>query len=427
MSSYQKEIFVSPESINRDENIIGTYIVSAETDDVLKFAARLALEASTGSWTPLPLETRELLEKHGAKITKVFEVPDFEDKILPGKRTFVLEFASPVINIGYQIPMLMTIMIGVISFFGDVKLVELELPASFTQHFPGPRFGIQGIRDYLGIAESPLLCGIIKPPAGLTPSQSADLFYQMAVGGADMVKDDEKIANAPYSSIAERVKAVMEAEKRVYEETGRRTYYAVNITDVPEKVMDNAKVVVDAGGNMLMLSHLTTGMNVIQTLAESPDVNLPIMIHPDFLGGFSRSHRLGMSSHLALGKLPRLCGADVSAYVTAYGSVQIVKEKYIRLARSLQSKLHAIQASWIQVGGALHPGTVPAVISDLGKDVILGAGGAVHAHPMGSQAGARAIRQAIDAVVVNRSIEDAAEEYEELRVAIHSWGVVGKE
>jgi len=427
MNTYRREIFVSPESLNRDEYVIGTYIISAEADDFLKFAARLAMEASTGSWTPLPLETRELLERHGGKITKLIEIPDHEDRAKEGKRTFVLEFASPVINIGYQIPMLMTIMIGVISFFGDIKLVELDFPESYTRHFPGPRYGINGIRDFLGKEKGPLLCGIIKPPAGLSPAQSADLFYRMATGGADIVKDDEKVANASYSSISERAKAVVQAQKQVYEETGRSTYYAINITDVPEKVIDNAKAAKEAGCNMLMLSHLTTGMNVIQTLAECPEINLPIMIHPDFLGGFSRSHRLGMSSHLALGKLPRLCGADISAYVTPYGSVPIVKEKYFKLARALQSKLHGIRPSWIQVGGALHPGAVPAVINDLGMDVILGAGGAIHAHPMGSEAGAKAFRQAIDAIMAKRAIRDAAQQYSELGTAIDAWGMVGQE
>jgi 2,3-diketo-5-methylthiopentyl-1-phosphate enolase len=40
---------------------------------------------------------------------------------------------------------------------------------------------------------------------------------------------------------------------------------------------------------------------------------------------------------------------------------------------------------------------VPKLISDLGVDIGIAAGGAVHAHPLGSRAGAKTLRQAIEA------------------------------
>jgi 2,3-diketo-5-methylthiopentyl-1-phosphate enolase len=51
----------------------------------------------------------------------------------------------------------------------------------------------------------------------------------------------------------------------------------------------------------------------------------------------------------------------------------------------------------------------------------------VHGHPMGARAGARAFRQAVDAVSAGINVEDAATEYEELRVALETWREPHKE
>ena len=72
-------------------------------------------------------------------------------------------------------------------------------------------------------------------------------------------------------------------------------------------------------------------------------------------------------------------------------------------------------------GGGLHAGMVPRVVADLGHDVAMGAGGAVHGHPMGAIAGAMAIRQAIDAVMAGQPLADAAAQHPELAASLRMW------
>jgi 2,3-diketo-5-methylthiopentyl-1-phosphate enolase len=426
LSVYRDETFALPESIKRTESIIGRYIISVNTRDYLKYAGMLAVEGSTGSWIPLPLETSELIARHGAKVISVFEIPDFEYEVPDGKRTIIVEIAYPAVNIGTQIPMLLNTLIGVISNFGDLKLVDIELPERFVNAFPGPQHGVNGLREYLKTPVRPLCCCVMKPCIGMSPKQTGEVFYDVASGGIDIVKDDEKLANTTFSTVSERVRECIAAEKRVFEESGEHTYYAVNITDEPEKVLDNAKAAIDAGGNMLMVSHLTAGFGVLRKLAESADIDLPIMIHPDFAGGVSRSHRLGMSSHLALGKLARLCGADISDIPTHYGAVPITQEKCAKVAISLRAPFWRINRTMPLLGGAFHPGMVKAVVDDLGYDIAVGAGGAIHAHPQGPHAGVRAFRQAIDAAVAGRDLREASQEHKELHAAISAWGIVGE-
>ena len=61
----------------------------------------------------------------------------------------------------------------------------------------------------------------------------------------------------------------------------------------------------------------------------------------------------------------------------------------------------------------MHPGLVNAVAGRFGNDFIANVGGAIHGHPMGTLAGARAMRQAID--------KNFNQEY---NVAIEKWGLV---
>jgi 2,3-diketo-5-methylthiopentyl-1-phosphate enolase len=61
------------------------------------------------------------------------------------------------------------------------------------------------------------------------------------------------------------------------------------------------------------------------------------------------------------------------------------------------------------------------VIQDLGPNIVIGSGGGIHAHPDGPIAGAKAFRQAIDAAMQGRALEDAAKEYPELKVAMETW------
>ena len=137
-------------------------------------------------------------------------------------------------------------MIGNISSSGKVKLLDLSFPESFLGQFKGPKFGVNGIRELLGVWDRPLLNNMIKPCTGLDPEETAKLAYEAAVGGVDIIKDDELVADAPHCPLEQRVKAVMEAVKRADEVKGEKTLYAFNITDRVDKLRDNARRAIDA-------------------------------------------------------------------------------------------------------------------------------------------------------------------------------------
>jgi 2,3-diketo-5-methylthiopentyl-1-phosphate enolase len=422
---YRKEFYGLYESLDPEAYIIGIYLAKAKTKDYIRLAGEVIIEQTTGSWTKVPLETPELMAKHGGKVINIFEVPDYEyDAPEDDLRTFVMELAFPTINYTSQIPMLLSTVMGNISMMGTLKLLDLKFPKSFAAGFPGPKFGIDGMRKYLNVPERPLLNTMIKPCTGLSPAVAAEQCYQAALGGVDVVKDDELVANASYSKVVERVKAFMASEKRAFEQTGEHTYYAVNITDNPHKILENAKAARDAGANMLMLNTLTAGFGSLQMLAES-GFNLPIMSHPDYAGVLSWSAESGLSSHMTLGKFLRMCGADISVYPTHWGKLPISNEQAVKIQYSLQYPLYDMKGAWPMPSGGMTQGMTEEVMHLMGNDIIIGAGAAIHAHPMGTTAGGKAFRQAIDAVMAGRCLSDAAREYKELGEAVQAWGIPG--
>ena len=49
-------------------------------------------------------------------------------------------------------------------------------------------------------------------------------------------------------------------------------------------------------------------------------------------------------------------------------------------------------------------------------------GGGIHGHRMGTVAGAKAVRQAVDAVMQGKSLKEYAKQKKELKIALKQWG-----
>jgi 2,3-diketo-5-methylthiopentyl-1-phosphate enolase len=413
-----------PDGVDYDDYVIGTYLVSyLAALPIPVIAPMLAVEQSTGTWVPVPGETLEVRCQHIAKVIGVYEVPDYEFAVPPNLQTrqWFVQIAYPEVNIGEQLPMLLTTVVGNISMGGDIKLVDIRLPKKYVAGFKGPKFGIEGIRKILGVKKRPLLNNMIKPCTGYRLKVGADLFRKAALGGCDVIKDDELIADASFNSVLGRVKRYMQIEKQVYEEKGEHTLYTVNITDKIPKVFENARRAVELGCNALMINYLAVGFPVMQALAEDPSINVPILAHMDVAGALYMSPWHGLSSHLVLGKLPRLAGADIVVIPAPYGKAPVIDYKFRNVARNLAFPLYHLKPTFPMASGGITPSMVPTVMAALGNDIVIGSGGGIHAHPKGPVAGGKAFRQAIDATMKGIPLSEYAKDHQELAIALKEW------
>ncbi len=424
MQINQNKIFALNEEIRKKDYVLATYYIELDKDtDIMAKASAMAIGQTVGTWIPVPGITEEMQEHHMGKVVNIIDIPPYElsTQIDAEKCSYLIQIAYPYINFGAQFPMMITTLLGNdASTSAQVKLMDLQFPESFASQFNGPNFGLEGVRKLTGVYDRPLVLNMIKPCTGFSPKVGAKIFYETALGGVDLIKDDELLGNPNFCKAVDRVKEYNEAAKAAFEKTGKKTVYVVNITDSVDKVLDNAKRVVDAGAQAVMINFAVVGYDMLHYLAKN--INVPILGHYAGAGMLYEGTLNGMSSPLAVGKLPRLAGADVVMMNTPYGGYPLLRHKYIQTANELSLPYYNIKPSMPAVGGGVHPGIVERYIKDLGADIILAPGGSIHGHPKGATAGARAMLQAINAVMKGIPLDEAAKEQSELKIALDLWG-----
>ncbi|WP_303871885.1 RuBisCO large subunit C-terminal-like domain-containing protein [Acetobacterium wieringae] len=414
-----------PEALEQDRFVIATYYCATKPEtNIIKFAAAIGIEQSCGTWIKVPQETEEIREKCIGRLVGVYETPAYQIGLPEGisERHLIIRIAYPWTNFGDQFAMLLSTVIGEVAGSGKVKLLDLEFPDSFLQKFSGPKFGIKGIRALLGVYDRPLLNNMIKPCTGMSPAVTAELAYESAVGGVDIIKDDELIANPDHCPLTERVKHVMAALKQADDEKGEKTLYTVNITDRPDRLRENAYRALEAGANALMVNYGTVGLDATRMLTEDQNINVPILGHPAYNGAVYESAWSGISVGLIGAKLPRLSGADMIISFSPYGKLTMLMDTFIDAGYKMIAPLGKIKPVFSMPGGGTTQGHVEDIVKKFGIDVIIASGAGIHGHPMGTQAGARAFRQAIAAAVDGIPTAEAAQEHPELAAALSLWG-----
>lgn len=415
-----------PENLRKDHYVIATYYCATHRNtNALKFGAALAIEQTCGTWLKVPGETEEVRDRCIGRVIGIYEAPAYQIGVPEDvtERHFIIRIAFPSSNFGPSFAMMLSSVLGNISSSGKVKLLDLEFNDSFLKEFQGPKFGVQGIRDLLGVQDRPLLNNMIKPCIGLDPKETAKLAYEAAVGGVDIIKDDELCSNPAHCPLPDRVQAVMEAITKADQVKGEKTLYAFNITDRTEKLVDNALTAIKNGANCLMVNYNTIGLDSTRMLAEDERINVPILGHSDYTGAVYESPWSGMSANLIGATLPRIAGTDMIISLTPYGKFPMQMDTFIQAGYKMLQPLGDIKPVFPMPGGGTTQGHVEDMIKKFGKDVMVAAGGAIHGHPMGPAAGARAFRQAIDEVMAGNSLKEAAEKHEELKAAIDAWGI----
>ena len=409
------------ESVDRDRMVIATYYVEDvrnedEFIDHLRQVERLALEGSTSSWMDVAEETDELRERLTSKVLGYYEIPAPKGT----KKAIVqLGFPDGAWDVNLNVPMLLLSIAG--NFFAfptKTRLLDVTIPSAVAKRFKGPKYGIEGIRKILGVEKRPLCLQIIKPKMGMTPQQTADQVYQSALGGADLCKDDEMLGELDVCPLEARLEAVLKALAKAEKETGHKTLYMVSITDEVDKINEKARLAVKMGATGLLLAY-SAGLSSLRVLAEDEAAKAPNLLHV--------SHMLGLLPTInfpTLAKLCRLCGADMMLTPSIWSSIPVASlEESLRVSQTLHAPFYHIKRAWPMPAAGMYPGLMAELVKENGPDIIVPAGGGMLGHPMGYKAGAMAWRQAIDAVMADIPLEDAAKDHPELMAALQTWGL----
>ena len=411
------------------ERIIATYYIETPYAPA-KAAAVLAGEQSSGTFVSVPGETEELKERFAARVDSVQLLETVKEPAIPGATSkdgkyhrAIIKVSWSVENFAYNLPVMVSTLQGnlyEITQFTGLKLMEIELPASFGTQYKGPAFGIDGCRKLTGVYERPLIGTIIKPSIGLSPAKTAKIVKTLADAGIDFVKDDELLSSSANSSFNDRVDAVMKVINTHADKTGKKVMYAFNISGEVDEMMERYEKIVNSNGTCAMISINSVGLAGTKKICDQRQ--LAIHGHRNGWGMLSRHPLLGIDFR-AYQKLWRLAGVDQL-------HVNGIQNKFWESDDSVVASIDACLTKMYD-----HKTVLPVVSSGQwgGQafetwrrtktiDLLYMAGGGIMAHPMGAAAGVNALQQAWKAAVEGLSLEAAAQQYKEFGRSVEKFG-----
>ncbi|MEJ8842936.1 ribulose-bisphosphate carboxylase large subunit family protein [Lacibacter sp. H375] len=411
------------------ERITATYFIETPYAPE-KAAAVLAGEQSSGTFVAVPGETEELKQRFAARVESVDVLETVNEPAIPGAsskdgkyRRAIVKVSWSIENFGYNLPVMVSTLQGnlyEITQFTGLKLMDIELPASFGQHFKGPAFGIEGCRTLTGVKDRPLIGTIIKPSIGLSVEQTASMVKTLAEAGIDFVKDDELLSSSANSNFNDRVDAVMNVINAHADKTGKKVMYAFNLSGEVDEMLQRYEKIVKSGGTCAMISINSVGLAAAKKIMDQRQ--LAIHAHRNGWGMMTRHPLLGID-YKAYQKIWRLAGADQM-------HVNGIQNKFWESDDSVVASIEACLTKMFD-----HKTVVPVVSSGQwgGQafetyrrtktvDLLYMAGGGIMAHPMGAAAGVVALQQAWKAAVDGLTLEEAAKLYKEFAAAVEKFG-----
>lgn len=414
------------------ERITATYFI--ETPHPVEKAAQvLAGEQSSGTFVAVPGETDELRERHGAKVENIIPLGETDTPALPSDRNkpgakyqqAEVTVSWPLENIGYNLPALVSTVQGnlyELRQFSGLKLMALQVPESFKNHFKGPAFGVEGTRQLTGVQNRPMIGTIIKPSVGLTAQQTAEMVDVLAGAGIDFIKDDELMADPPHSPFDKRVDAIMAVINRHADKSGKKVMYAFNISDSLDQMQRHYDKVVSAGGTCAMISVNSVGLAATHKLCSRGQ--LVIHGHRNGWGMLNRHPLLGIEFP-AYQVLWRLAGVDqlhVNGIANKFWESDDSVVKSIKACHSpLLDQKRIVPVVSSGQTGLQAPETYRRTQT---IDLLYLAGGGIAAHPSGASAGVKALQQAWEAAVSGIALDEYAKVHPELKQQMEKFGTM---
>lgn len=421
-----------PQAPNRSEFVARYFVESPEP--LPKAAEIIAGEQSSGTFLELPGETNELKGRARARVLRITpQEAAFQPSLnsaLVNRRGHAgpyhcgeVEIAFPVDNVGANLPTLLATVAGNLYELGEltgVRLLDVDLPPTYAERFPGPQFGVAGTRARTGVYGRPVIGTIIKPSIGLSAQQTAALVDALLAGGIDFVKDDELTADPVHAPFDERLAAVMPVLHRHADRLGRMPMYAINISGTVDEMRRRHDQVLRAGGSCVMVSINWVGFSALQHLRESCELTLHG--HRNGWGALSRHPALGMAFP-AYQKLWRLAGVDQL-------HVGGMRSKFSESDADVVQAAHACLAPLAELAPVMPvfssgqwAGHAPGLYAALGStDLMHLAGGGIVSHPGGVAAGVASMREAWEAATAGIPLAKYAAERPSLAAAIAKFG-----
>lgn len=274
----------------------------------------------------------------------------------------------------FEATQFLNVVFGNSSLQPHIWVVDIELSPALIGRFRGPRFGLPGVRELVGMPKRAMIQAVIKP-MGTSPATLADMCRSYVMGGADVIKDDHGITNQSFCSFEERIKRCAAAVAEANAQSGRHTLYAANVSADGEAVLERAHYAKEMGATALMVAPALIGYGWLNRLAADDELGLPIITHPAMMGGFVLPGISGIADYLWMGLLPRLFGSDMSIFVSYGGRFTFTAQQCQQIATYCTKPIEGLKATCPAPGGGVTEKRLPELLDIYGLDTMFLVGG----------------------------------------------------
>jgi ribulose-bisphosphate carboxylase large chain len=277
---------------------------------------------------------------------------------------------------GFELSQFLNVLWGNVSLFKNVKIVEIDFSQEFLEAFAGPRFGIAGLRELFKAPTRPLLATALKP-MGLSADDLAKAAVVLVEAGFDLIKDDHGLANQPWATWQERVKTIGQAVREANAKFNKNAIYAPSL-NLRGDLIESAHWAKAQGAGALLILPGVSSFALMQDLAGDDELSLPLMSHPSMLGSLVMNPLHGIRHGIALAKLMRLAGADISIFPNYGGRFSFSKAECQEIAQDARSDFGNLKPIWPAPGGGMTLERIDEIVNFFGRDTMLLVGGALH-------------------------------------------------
>jgi ribulose-bisphosphate carboxylase large chain len=400
-----------------------------------KLAEALAAESSVGTWTKLKTVNKEVFTKLKAKVYRL-------DNVGPNAGFVWLAYPMEHFDSKNLLQILASIRGNVygLNELESLRFLDIWLPKRLQKLYPGPKFGLKGIRSRVGTSKSgrPHIGTIVKPKVGLAPKEWAKVAYDAYVGGVDFVKDDENLVDQPFCPWEDRVHEVLKVIDKIKSETGRVVVYSPNITDSYSRMLTRLDQLKDMGWDWAMLDVYMIGYAGLMDMVKELH-NYNFKIHAHRAGHTAETRGAFGVEYTVFAKLWRLIGVDQLHTGTGVGKMEgapALVQLYAKVCRDNkgpeQPHLFSLGFEWDNkinplmpvASGGLNPGAIDSLLEIYGRDVVVQCGGGIHGHPGGTVEGGKAVYDAVTGAMKGLSSPESATKSKELKQALDTWGYI---
>ena len=277
---------------------------------------------------------------------------------------------------------LLNLLFGTSSLRSDVRLLSFSLIHGLLSSWRGPRYGLAGLRQAVGVSNRPLVCAVLKP-LGRSPKKLAELAAQFVRGGADLIKDDQALLDQPFCPFNERVARCADAIADASVQRGRHCLYFAHVSGALDSMRQRAGEAKRLGATGLLVAPGVTGFDGLRALAVDERVAVPLASHPTFLGTCVSHVGGGLAPDVAYALLPRLAGADMTIYPSFDVGYPISKEDCISVAVNSRQPWGDIIPMMPAVGGRISVDRIRELTTALGQDVVFMLGSRIQQNQLG--------------------------------------------